>query len=209
MSSELEKINPTILNENIFINDFDKILLIEIIEDIYLAFERDLSICFVTYLTKISNFYSFKKNLDFTIIIHLFNIVLRTNSDNLRILSAANLINRFILVSSNYSNTKFNNLIFKEICFLFINRYIPDGNLLSISIENLSIFLGFVLSNQEFNFPYEKIYEGNLKQSSKIELFKRSLIDRLASLGMQSKILGYLTEDLRNYLPQENKPYWK
>lgn len=209
MSSELEKNNPTILNEDIFLNDFDKILLREAIEDIFSAFHRDLSIAFVTYLTKISSFFAFKKNLDFSILIHLLNIAIRSSSDNLRVLEIANLTNRFLLVSSNYSNAKFNAGVFKEMCFLVINKYIAEKALVSSAIENFAFFLGFVISNQEFNFAYEKIVESNQLQAGKIELFKKSLIDRLCALGTQAKIVGFLTEDLRSYLPQENKPYWK
>ncbi len=209
MASELEKMNPTILNEDIFLNDLDKVLLREAVEDIFSAFEKDLSIAFATYLTKISSFFASKKNLDFSILIHLINIAIRTNPDNIRVLEAANLLNRFLLVSSNYSNAKFNSNVFKEMCFLIINKYIADKRLVSSAIENFAFFLSFVISNQEFNFSYEKIVGANPLQTAKIEVFKKSLIDRLCALGTQGKILGFLTEDLKSYMPQENKPYWK
>lgn len=210
MSNDLEKINPTILNEDIFLNDFDLVLMREALEDIFSAFNRDLSIAFATYLTKISSFFGIKKNLDFSILIHLINIAIRTLPDNLRILEAANLTNRFMLVSSNYSNVKFNCSVFKDISFMIINNYIPEKKLVGSAIENFAYFLGFVISNQEFNFAYEKIIANNPQQiSSKVELFKKSLIDRLCALGTQAKIVGFLTDDLKNYLPQENKPYWK
>jgi len=184
--------------------------LCEAIEDIFSAFQEDLSLAFATYLTKISSFYAFKKNLDFSILIHLINIAIRTLPDNLRVLEAANLTNRFLLVSSNYSNVKFNSSVFKEICFVVINNFIPEKKLVSSAIENFALFLGFVIPNQEFNFAYEKIIRHNPQQLlSKVELFKKSLVDRLCALGTQAKLVGFLTEDLKNYLPQENKPYWK
>lgn len=124
-------------------------------------------------------------------------------------MEVANITNRFLLVSSNFSNAKFNSWIFKEICFLLINKYIPENALVSNSVENFSNFLGFIISNQEFNFAYENINSDNTPPSSKIVLFKKSLVDRLCALGTQSKIVGFLTDDLRIYLPQENKPYWK
>lgn len=208
---ELEKINPTILNEDILMSDLDKILINEITEEVMIAFEKDISICFVNYLTKISRFYSYKKNLDFSIINHLMNMIVRSDTDNLRVLGIANVLNRFSLVSSNFSSNKFNLSSTKEITFLIANKYIPESHLVSSSIENFCSFMSFFLSNQEFKYTFEKIdvSPSNPSQRYKIELFKKYLVDRLCALGSLSKIGSYLTEGLRNYLPAENKPFWK
>lgn len=171
-----------------------------------------MTICFSTYLTKISNFYSYKKNLDFTVIIHLINIILRYENNNIRILTISNILNRFTLASSNYSNTKFNLSILKEISLVIIQEFIPKNLLNFAAIENFSNFLSFFISNQEFNFQYEKIkqnYPVNSPSAASIEFFSQNLIDKLCSIGSKGKIMGFLPDNLKCYLPEDDKPFWK
>lgn len=195
--------------EEIKLNEIDTFITKEYCEDIFFAFRENLSLAF-SYFTKFSNFFGTKKNLEFHLILHLFNILLRNNSENSTVLQIANLLNRFCLTNSNFSTKKFNLSTIKECILLTKILFLPEDLKLS-SIENFCNFLAFFISNSEFNFDFEKLFLPieSIKNSN-LEFFRFYLVSKLCALSSVSKISSVITnEELKKYLPKENKPNWK
>jgi hypothetical protein len=199
----------------------DRFLVKEYTEDIFYAFRENLSLVF-SYYTKFSNFFGTKKNLEFHIIHHLFNILLRNDIENKTALQIANLLNRFCLSNSNFSTKKFNLLNVKECILLIKILFLPEDLDLN-SIENFCNFLSFFISNSEFNFDYDKIFLfssdlNNKNNNNNINFYRFYLIRKLCELSSINKISSILVSSLDNnnndldimkFMPKENKPNWK
>lgn len=150
----------------------------------------------------------------------------------------SNLINKFNNGSSFFSSKRFNSNIIKENIYLIRILFLPDDLYLN-SIENLSKFLAFYVSNNEFNFEFDKIFLplGNhfdsgdkYNYNSNMEYFRFCLLNKLVGLSSLNKInnvifgnledknsnnnniggiIGNEIEGLRKFMPSENKANWR
>jgi hypothetical protein len=180
-------------NYNI-LNNLDQLILADNIEDIVIAFEDKMKLS-IDFLENINNFFGTDKDINYLIVEVILNMILRLNNNRFRLTYYSMLLIKLI----------YNNDLKSLLQDALDNKIISSISNMDIeSIDNFITFLSLYISNNEFNFDYNKLKLIQLMDGPKPLYFIKCLIDCVTYLGTKDRAKELLDKSLQQYIPDDD-----